>query len=97
MTPTDRLLACLDVCEASGLFNATQISSARRAAVAGARVMPVHVENFDSLWIGFSHGKCCHVHTGADYFGPVALATLAATLTRVAEVAAKCDAMLRAE
>ena len=97
MIPADRLLACLDVCEASGLFSMTRIDTAHNALRLGMLVGTLRVHgSFPAIDIGFRSGTGCGATVQRIESADVAqLATFAATLARVAEVAAKCDALLR--
>ena len=98
VTPTDRLLACLDVCEASGLFDPVFVERARACVRVGLAVESLRVVgSVPALRLTVYVTGCLASVEGRYNIDLAELAAFAATLARVAEVAAKCDAILRAE
>lgn len=93
----DRLLACLDVCEASGLFDPVFVERARACVRVGLAVEGLAVVACIPPIKLLIYARSFHARIDGAYNLDLSeLAAYSGHLSRVAEVAAKCDAILRA-
>ena len=94
---TARILKCLDLCEASGLFDPARMDAARNAVRAGLLVGTLRVRGVPD-GIGFSffaHGPVVVVEVPRMAMWSADAVAFADTLTRVATLARECDRVIR--
>lgn len=98
MTTTDRLLACLGVCEASGMFDPDAIAREKQYATAlgGWPCMALR-ECTPSVTVYIRADGVIFSLGGTMPIDGAGVARYAVNLAACASVAAKCDAILRAE
>jgi len=93
---TTRILKCLDLCEASGLFDPARVDLARDAVRVGLSAGKLPVRDFPDL-ISLSireRAKDAMVEVDRWAMWSYEAITFAATLTRVAALARECDRVL---
>ena len=96
MTTTDRLLACLDVCEESGLFDPGVLARERTYVSVMGTAPTIPVADCQPSVTIYMRRDGVHFSLGGTMpIDGAGVARYAAALTRVADVAAKCDAILK--